>query len=103
MFRSPDCFLRSLYIPAHPYGVLWLLPGVYQVVVPESLAGTCEFKALLHGYAVLAERRCCLVMHPKRCIYFDPNGRRRASAAPPEGIFLKLSFADWRREVDGCA
>ena len=52
----------------------------------------------LQSYAMLAETRCCLVLDKARCIYFEPDGSRQASAQAPEGMRLRLKYSVWIRE-----
>lgn len=81
-----------------PYGVLRLLPGVYQIIEPEAGMKARELSEHLQSYAVLAEMRCCLVLAKDRCIYFEPDGTSRSSPYVPDGIMIRLMFSQWSRE-----
>lgn len=84
-----------MYNARYPYGVLRILPGVYQIIEPEAGPQARDLRERLQSYAVLAEMRCCYVLDKAHCIYFEPDGTSHASSCVPEGLLLRLKYAEW--------
>jgi len=79
-----------------PHAVIRLAPGVHRTVTFPPGADLSLVRRQVWRCAILDDARCCLVLAPGRCVYFEPDGSTRASDKPPAGFEVPMAFEEWR-------
>jgi hypothetical protein len=79
-----------------PYLVTRAMAAVYCIDPMSADCPTAELKALAWKRVHRTGLRCCLVLSPSKCIYFEPEGKEVTSKLPPSG---GLTFAGKSRTL----